>query len=49
MYSKNITTFFLHLAKSGSLTYDMNDEITRETLVTRGGEIANPRVKQPVA
>ncbi len=49
MYSKNITTFFLHLAKGGTLTYDMNDEITRETLVTRGGEIANARVKQAVA
>jgi NAD(P) transhydrogenase subunit alpha len=49
MYSKNITTFFLHLAKGGAIAYDMDDEITRETLVTRGGEIANPRVKQTVA
>ena len=49
MYSKNITTFFLHLAKGGTIAYDMGDEITKETLVTRGGEIANPRVRQAVA
>jgi hypothetical protein len=42
MYAKNVTTFFLHLVKGGQL--DLEDQITRETLVTRGGEIVHPRV-----
>ena len=44
LYAKNIATFFLHLAKEGNLELDLEDEITRETLVTRGGEIVNSRV-----
>jgi H+-translocating NAD(P) transhydrogenase subunit alpha len=32
-------------ASTRSLAIDTNDEITRETLVTRGGEIVHPRVK----
>jgi NAD(P) transhydrogenase subunit alpha len=45
MYSKNVTTFFLHLAKNGTLALNLDDEITRETLVTRSGEIVNERVR----
>ena len=51
MYSKNITTFLAHLlgkdggAKS-SIELDAADEITRETLLTRGGEVVHPRVKE---
>ena len=32
-------------ASTRSLAIDTNDEITRETLVTRGGEIVHPRVR----
>ncbi|NPU98211.1 MAG: Re/Si-specific NAD(P)(+) transhydrogenase subunit alpha [Candidatus Omnitrophica bacterium] len=46
MFSKNIVTFLLHLAKKGSLQIDLEDEITRETLMTRGGEILHPRLRQ---
>lgn len=46
MYSSNITNFFLHLAKNGQLTIDMQDEITRETLVARGGTVVHPRVRE---
>ena len=46
MYSKNITTFLIHMAKEGQLKYDLSDEITRETLVTRDGEILEPRVRE---
>ena len=46
MFAKNITTFLLHLVKNGELTVDMTDEITRDTLVTRGGEVVNPRVRE---
>ncbi len=45
MYAKNISTFLLHLAKEEPLV-DTADEITRETLVTHGGAIVHPRVRQ---
>ena len=45
MYSKNITTFLLHLIdKEGNFTLNTDDEITAGTLVTRGGKIVHPRV-----
>jgi proton-translocating NAD(P)+ transhydrogenase subunit alpha len=46
MYAKNITTFLLHLIKDGKVSVNTDDEITRETLVTRGGEIVHARVKE---
>jgi len=46
MYSKNITNFLLHMAKDGKLQINLDDEITRSTLVTQGGEIVNPRVRE---
>jgi NAD(P) transhydrogenase subunit alpha len=46
MYAKNLTTFLLHLTKEGRITLDLNDQITRETLLTRDGEIVNERVRQ---
>ena len=46
MYSKNIATFLLHLVKKGELQLNLEDEITRETLVTRDGEIVNPAVRE---
>jgi NAD(P) transhydrogenase subunit alpha len=50
MYSKNIITFLTHLlGKSGAqqtaLPIDDTDEITRETLLTRGGAVVHPRVR----
>jgi NAD(P) transhydrogenase subunit alpha len=44
MYARNIATFVRHLVNDGELRVDLEDEITRETLVTRGGEVVNPRV-----
>ena len=46
LYAKNITTFLLYLVKEGHLILDAEDEIVRETLVVRGGEVVNPRIKQ---
>jgi len=46
MYSKNISTFLLHLVKEGELVIDLSDEITRETLLTLDGEVLNPRVRE---
>jgi NAD(P) transhydrogenase subunit alpha len=51
MYSKNITTFLAHLlgkdgAQQRELTLNPDDEITRETLLTRGGEVVHARVRE---
>jgi NAD(P) transhydrogenase subunit alpha len=46
MYARNITAFLLHLAKEGKLQLNLGDEITRETLLTRDGEIVNQRVRE---
>jgi proton-translocating NAD(P)+ transhydrogenase subunit alpha len=51
MYSKNITTFLAHLlgkdgAQQSELPLNLDDEITRETLLTRGGEVVHARVRE---
>ncbi len=46
MYAKNIATFLLNMVKEGQLNLDVEDEITRDTLVTQDGKIANPRVAE---
>jgi NAD(P) transhydrogenase subunit alpha len=46
LYARNITAFLLHLVKDGKLSLKMDDEITRETLLTRGGEVVNARVRE---
>jgi H+-translocating NAD(P) transhydrogenase subunit alpha len=34
------------LVKDGKLNLNLQDEIIRETLLTRGGEVANARVRE---
>jgi len=46
MYAKNITTFLLHLVKDGAMKLDPGDEITRDTLIAKNGEVVNARVRQ---
>jgi len=46
MYAKNLSAFLLNLVKDGKLQFNEKDEIHRETLVTRGGEIVNARVRE---
>jgi NAD(P) transhydrogenase subunit alpha len=46
MYARNLSTFLLHLVKDRRLQVDLADEITRETLLTRGGEVVHPRVRE---
>jgi NAD(P) transhydrogenase subunit alpha len=46
MYARNVTSFLLHLVKDGKLQLNLEDEITRETLVTRGGEVVSARVRE---
>jgi len=44
MYSRNMTTIVRHFAAEGALKIDLDDEITAGALLTKGGEITNPRV-----
>ena len=53
MYARNITTFLLHLARrekgqegAAEIKWDLSDEITRETLVTREGQVVHERIKE---
>jgi NAD(P) transhydrogenase subunit alpha len=46
MYAKNLANFLLHIVKDGKLQLNLEDEITRSTLVTQGGEVVNPRVRE---
>ena len=45
-YAKNLTAFLLNLYKNKALQLDGDDEIVRESLLARGGEVTNPRVRQ---
>jgi NAD(P) transhydrogenase subunit alpha len=46
LYARNVTAFLLHLVKGGKLQLNMDDEIIRETMLTRGGEVVNARVRE---
>jgi len=46
MYTRNITTFLTHLIKDQKMNLNLADEIVRETLLTNGGEIVQPRVRE---
>jgi NAD(P) transhydrogenase subunit alpha len=45
-YARNLATFIAHLLRDGKLVLDLEDEITRETLITRDGDIVNPRARE---
>lgn len=46
MYSKNISTFLLNMIKDGAVTFDMEDEIVRDTMVTSDGDIVSTRIRE---
>ncbi|HUI73926.1 MAG TPA: Re/Si-specific NAD(P)(+) transhydrogenase subunit alpha [Candidatus Acidoferrum sp.] len=46
MYARNVTAFLVHLVKDGKLQINESDEIHRDTLLTRGGEIVNARLRE---
>jgi len=46
MYARNLTNFLLNMVKDGQFKLNRDDEIVRGTLVTEGGEIVNPRVRE---
>ncbi|HTZ96325.1 MAG TPA: Re/Si-specific NAD(P)(+) transhydrogenase subunit alpha [Terriglobales bacterium] len=46
MYARNLTAFLLNLVKDGKVRPEKDDEIIRETMLTRDGEIINTRVRE---
>jgi NAD(P) transhydrogenase subunit alpha len=44
MYAKNVSSLLLHLVTNGALSLDLEDEITRETLVARDGQVVHPKI-----
>jgi NAD(P) transhydrogenase subunit alpha len=49
LFARNVANLLLHLVKNASITLDFEDEITKGSCVTHGGEIVNERAKQLVA
>ncbi len=45
MYAKNVSALLLHLVKEGKVEFDMEDEITAGTLLTKDGAVIHPRIK----
>jgi len=48
MYSRNMEKLLFYLTKDGALKLDFNDEIVRGSVITHGGEIVHPKVKEVV-
>jgi len=46
MYAKNVSAFLIHLLKDGALRVNVDDPIVAETLLTRGGDVVHPRVRE---
>jgi NAD(P) transhydrogenase subunit alpha len=45
MFAKNVATFLQHLVKDGKFAIDTSDQITRDTMITQGGEVVHPAVR----
>ncbi len=45
MYAKNVVTFMQLLTKKGALDIDLNDEVIRDTLAAKDGQVQNPRLR----
>ena len=47
MYAKNVVTFLQNImSKQGDLKIDVADEITAGTLMTQGGQVVHPRLRE---
>jgi NAD(P) transhydrogenase subunit alpha len=46
LYSRNVTNLLKLFVKDGAAQLDTDDEIVRESMVTRGGEIVHARVRE---
>ena len=46
MYARNVANFLLHMVSDGTLHLDLEDEILRETLMTREGELVHSKIRE---
>jgi NAD(P) transhydrogenase subunit alpha len=46
MYSRNMEKLLFHMTREGVWTLDFKDEIVAGSVITHGGEIVHPRVKE---
>ena len=46
MFSRNVTSFLLLLVQDGRLAINRDDEIVQGTLVTAGGQVVHPKVRE---
>jgi NAD(P) transhydrogenase subunit alpha len=46
MYARNLTNFLVNMVKEGKLQLNLEDDIVRDTLLTRDGEIVNARARE---
>lgn len=46
LFSRNLTNYLLHLIRDGGVQLDLEDELTRDPLVTHDGAVVNERVKE---
>jgi NAD(P) transhydrogenase subunit alpha len=46
LFSKNVVTFLTHLVKEGLPDVNTGDEICRDTLVCRGGDVVHPKIRE---
>jgi NAD(P) transhydrogenase subunit alpha len=46
MFAKNLVAFLQHVIQDGQFSFDMSDQITRDTMITRGGEVVHPAVRK---
>jgi H+-translocating NAD(P) transhydrogenase subunit alpha len=44
MYSKNVCNFLMNLLKDGKIQINLDDEIIRDTLLTKDGKVVNQRL-----
>jgi NAD(P) transhydrogenase subunit alpha len=44
MYARNVAAFLSHITADGALHLDLEDEITRESMLTHEGKVVNTRV-----
>ncbi|HVS47328.1 MAG TPA: Re/Si-specific NAD(P)(+) transhydrogenase subunit alpha [Candidatus Dormibacteraeota bacterium] len=49
LFARNVMNLLLHLVKDGAIMLDFQDEITKGSCVTHGGEIVNERAKHLLA
>ena len=46
LYAKNLANFVLNMVDRGALAVDKDDEIVRDSMLARDGEVTSPRVRE---